>query len=196
MTNEDSMPFSPRFETALVYAAQVHASQVRKTTNIPYIIHLLAVASLVGDYGGDEDQVIAALLHDAPEDQGGEARLEDIRLRFGERVASIVAACSDTFEDPKPPWQNRKETYIKHLSTTPPDVLLVSAADKLHNARTIVADLRKSGDTVFERFTGKKEGTLWYYGALVEAFEARAITELTQELRRTVQEIQKLANGN
>jgi len=100
---------SPRFEAALLYATHVHAGQVRKATRIPYITHLLAVAASVAEHGGDEDRVIAALLHDAPEDQGGEGRLEDIRVRFGEAVARIVKACSDTFEDPKPPWRPRKE---------------------------------------------------------------------------------------
>lgn len=187
------MPYSPRFDEALLYASRVHANQERKVTGTPYIIHLLGVAAVAGDYGGDEDQVIAALLHDAPEDQGGRPQLEEIRRRFGERVGRIVEGCTDTFDDPKPPWRARKEAYIQHLASTPAEVLLVSASDKLCNARTIVADLRRAGDAVFERFKGKKDGTLWYYRAVTDALEARDRTPLTDELRRTVQEMHRLA---
>src|SRR5439155_17493639 len=133
------MPYSRRLQDALLYAAEVHVDQVRKGTDIPYVIHLLAVAALVGDYGGTEDQVIAALLHDAPEDQGGLARLEEIRQRFGDAVADIVQGCSDTFETPKPPWRKRKEDYLAHVKQAPMTIVLVSAADKVHNARTIVS---------------------------------------------------------
>ena len=187
------MPFSQRFQDALIYANETHAQQVRKVTGIPYIIHLLAVAAIVGDYGGTEDQVIAALLHDAPEDQGGKLRLEDIRKRFGDTVARIVDGCSDTLDSPKPPWRQRKEDYIKRLQTEPAEVLLVSAADKLHNARTIVADIRRHGDAAFERFTGKKDGTLWYYQEILRVLETRASLPLIEELRRTIQEMQRLA---
>jgi (p)ppGpp synthase/HD superfamily hydrolase len=179
---------SPRFEAALTYAVRVHAGQVRKATQVPYITHLLAVAALVGEYGGDEDQVIAALLHDAPEDQGGRMRLEEIRQQFGETVARIVEGCTDTVEDPKPPWRPRKEAYIEHLASARPEVLRVSSADKLHNARAIVADLRRSGESAFDRFNGKKEGTLWYYREIVLAFEAGRPEELTAEPRRTAAE--------
>lgn len=191
------MPYSPRFEEALVYANRVHAEQMRKGTEprTPYIIHLLSVAALVGDYGGDEDQVIAGLLHDAPEDQGGKPQLEEIRRRFGERVARIVEGCTDTFEDPKPPWRARKETYIQHLASVPPEVLVVSAADKLSNGRSIVADLRLHGDASFDRFKGKKDGTLWYYREVTRALEARGRTPLTDELRRTVHEMHRLSNS-
>src|SRR5262245_39191214 len=125
------MPYSPRFEEAFLHANRVHADQMRKVTQTPYVIHLLGVAALVGEYGGDEDQVIAALLHDAPEDQGGRAQLEEIHRTFGARVARIVEGCTDTFDDPKPPWRARKEAYIQHLATAPAEVLIVSAADKL-----------------------------------------------------------------
>lgn len=189
------MPYSQRFEDAFVYAARVHADQVRKGTGTPYVIHLLGVAVMVGEYGGDEDQVIAAFLHDAPEDQGGRPQLEEIRRRFGERVARIVEGCTDTFDDPKPPWRARKEAYIHHLASAPAEVLLVSAADKLCNARTIVADLRHDGDAVFDRFKGKKDGTLWYYREVTRALEARGPTALTDELRRTVQEMHRLAGS-
>jgi (p)ppGpp synthase/HD superfamily hydrolase len=187
---------SPRFQAALTYAVNVHAGQTRKATSIPYITHLLAVAALVGEHGGDEDQVIAALLHDAPEDQGGRARLDEIRASFGHRVAEIVEACTDTLDDPKPKWRPRKEAYIQHLAHAPAAALLVSAADKLHNTRAIVADLRRSGLSAFDRFNGKKDGTLWYYSELVRAFEARRQDELTAELRRTVAVMHRLASEN
>ena len=152
------MLLSPLFETAFLYATHVHAGQARKATGIPYITHLMAVAAIVAEYGGDEVQVIAALLHDAPEDQGGEGRLEDIRQRFGEDVARIVSACSDTFEDPKPPWWPRKEAYLKHLELAPTEVLLVSAADKLHNSRAIVADLRTGRALRLRQVHGREQG--------------------------------------
>jgi GTP pyrophosphokinase len=186
-------PFTHRLEEALVYAAQVHRDQFRKAAEVPYIIHLLGVAAIVGDYGGSEDQVIAALLHDAPEDQGGRERLEDIRRRFGENVARIVEGCTDTFETPKPAWRQRKERYIAHLRHAPAEVRLVSAADKLHNTRTIIEAVRQDGDAVFERFNGKKVGTLWYYPAIVEALEANGPHSLVAELRRAVNELLQLS---
>ncbi len=146
----------PRFDEALVYAADVHRDQRRKGTQTPYIAHLLHVAALVIEDGAlagelNEDEAIAALLHDAAEDQGGEERLADIRSRFGERVAEIVAACSDTFEDPKPPWRERKEAYIARLRTeTDRGILRVSAADKVHNCRAIVVDYRLLGDALVD----------------------------------------------
>lgn len=187
------MPYSARFEDALVYAARVHGAQTRKGTSVPYITHLLAVAAIVGEHGGSEDQVIAALLHDAPEDQGGETRLAEIRERFGSAVADIVHACSDTFETPKPPWRARKVAYLHHLLAAPAAALLVSAADKLHNAGTLVVDLRGRGESIFDRFSGKKDGTLWYYRAITEALEKRGKTPVTEELRRVVTELHRLA---
>ena len=182
-----------RWEKALVYASQIHALQERKGSGVPYVSHLLSVAALVLEYGGDEDQAIAALLHDAAEDQGGEARLADIRNRFGERVAAIVRACTDTTETPKPPWRPRKEAYIAHLSTCPPDALLVSAADKLHNARSILSDYRVCGASVFDRFTASQEETLWYYRELGDAFrQCAAPAALVAELERTVAELAAL----
>lgn len=195
------MPRSQRLEEALVYAAAVHADQHRKGGDIPYLTHLLAVAALVGEHGGTEDQFIAALLHDAPEDQGGRERLADIEARFGPAVARIVEACTDTFDDPKPPWRPRKEAYIAHLAHADPAALLVSAADKLHNARTLLEDLRESGVTAFDRFNGKQTGTLWYYRALVDAFRHRAevgldrgFTRLLNELDRIVQALHSLSD--
>ncbi len=187
------MTYGERFDDALIYASHVHGGQLRKGTVIPYITHLLAVASIVGENGGSEDEVVAALLHDAPEDQGGEARLRDIRVRFGAPVAEIVAGCSDTFEDPKPPWRARKEAYLAHLAETSDAVRLVSAADKLHNARAVLADFRAVGEELWDRFNGKRDGTLWYYRALVEAYEKAGSGPIVQELDRVVTELERRA---
>lgn len=179
----------------MIYAAQVHAGQTRKGSGIPYITHLMAAAGLVAEDGGDEDQVIAALLHDAPEDQGGRDRLEDIRVRFGEKIAAIVAACTDTYDEPKPPWQARKEAYLAELKSAPPEVLRVSAADKLHNSRSIVADLRAEGEAAFAKFQGKQVGTLWYYRTLAEVYQTRSPGPLAEEVARTVAEMHRLAHS-
>ena len=180
------MPYGEKLEEALGYAARVHRDQVRKGSSVPYVTHLLAVAAIVGENGGTEEEVIAALLHDAPEDQGGEARLAEIRERFGDEVADIVAGNTDTFEDPKPPWRERKEAYVAHVAHAPRSVRLVSAADKLHNARSVLADLRSLGEDLWPRFNGGKEGTLWYYRALVEAFETAGPDSIVEELDRVV----------
>ena len=187
------MAYTEKFEEALLYAARVHRDQTRKGTNIPYVTHLLGVAAIVGENGGTENEVVAALLHDAPEDQGGEARLEDIRERFGDEVAAIVAGNTDTFENPKPPWHERKEAYVAHVRNAPKSVRLVSAADKLHNARSVLADLRSVGDPLWQRFNGGREGTLWYYRALVEAFETAGSNPVVEELDRVVGELEHLA---
>ena len=187
------MSYGEKFEEALLYAARLHRDQTRKGTDTPYVTHLLAVASIVGENGGTEDETIAALLHDAPEDRGGKERLQDIRERFGDEVAEIVAGCTDTYEDPKPEWRPRKEAYVSHVATAPASVRLVSAADKLHNARSILADLRSSGDELWQRFNGGKEGTLWYYRALVEAFETAGSNPIVEELDRIVAEMERLS---
>ena len=157
---------SDRFDEALAYASRLHRDQRRKGTDIPYISHLMSVAALVLEHGGDEDQAIAALLHDAVEDQGGEPILEEIRLRYGDGVAKIVADCSDAWEEPKPPWRERKEAYLAKLPEKDAASLLVSLADKTHNARAILNDLRQIGDDIWDRFNGGKDGTIWYYEAL------------------------------
>jgi len=188
------MPLSERFADALVYATGLHAGQVRKGSGVPYIAHLLAVTALVLEYGGDEDTAIAALLHDAVEDQGGAATRGAIAARFGEPVAAIVDGCSDTDVVPKPPWQARKEAYIAHVAGAPPAVLLVSASDKLHNARSILADYRQVGEALWDRFTGSRAGTLWYYRALVAAYrQTAAPPALVDELDRTVSELERLS---
>jgi len=182
-----------QFTRAVGYAARLHAKQKRKGTERPYIGHLLGVASIVIEHGGDEDAVIAALLHDAVEDQGGLPRLREIRHKFGARVARIVDGCTDSYTDPKPPWRACKIKYLAHLPNAPADVRLVSAADKLHNAREILADYRQVGEAVWNRFTGGKDGMLWYYRALVEAFRSAGSNALVEELDRAVTELQRLA---
>jgi GTP pyrophosphokinase len=184
---------TPRFETALAFAARLHASQRRKGTDVPYVAHLLAVTALVLEHGGDEDEAIAALLHDAVEDQGGAATRDMIARLFGERVAAIVEGCSDTDVTPKPPWRPRKEAYIAHVRTASRSVRLVSAADKLHNARSTLTDLHAIGDEIWSRFTGGKEGTLWYYRALLDAYREAGNSALLDELDRVVTEIERLA---
>jgi GTP pyrophosphokinase len=188
------MKLSRKFEEALVYASVVHGGQTRKATGIPYIAHLLGVASIAFEYGADEDEGIGALLHDAAEDAGGAARMEDIRVRFGEKVATIVEGCTDTLETPKPPWRERKEKYLAHLKETDASTQLVSAADKLFNTRTILRELRQRGDAVWARFSGGKKDRLWYYRALVTAFRQHGDHNgLINELDRVVNEIEKLA---
>jgi GTP pyrophosphokinase len=183
----------PRFEEALAYAARLHACQVRKGTRIPYVAHLLSVSALVLEDGGDEDQAIAALLHDAVEDQGGRPQLQQIRRRFGERVAAIVEGCTDADEIPKPPWRARKEAYLAHLRTADPAVRRVSVADKLHNARAILADYRLVGDALWERFSGGRYGVLWYYRALADIHLDVTAGPLADELGRVVAEMERLA---
>jgi (p)ppGpp synthase/HD superfamily hydrolase len=186
------MAYSQRFEDALVLAHQLHADQTRKGTMTPYIGHLLAVTAIVIENGGTEDEVIAALLHDAIEDAGGDSVRGLLREHFGENVLEIVEGLTDTDQTPKPPWRKRKEDYIAHLSHAAPSVLLVSLADKIHNAQSILRDVRNEGDSVWKRFTGDKEGSLWYYRSLIEAFRARAqFTPLVDELGYIVAELEQ-----
>ena len=182
-----------RFEDALLYATHLHADQVRKGSAIPYISHLLAVAALTIEYGGSEDEAIAALLHDAVEDQGGAETRNEILRRFGPAVTAIVDGCTDTDEDPKPPWRERKEAYIRHLQTAQGRVRLVSACDKLHNARSLAKDYRACGEALWSRFSGGREGTLWYYRAIVTALRSVENSPLIDELERAVAELETLA---
>jgi (p)ppGpp synthase/HD superfamily hydrolase len=187
------MKVSPKFEDALIYATQAHRNQTRKKTGVPYIAHILGVTAIALEYGANETEAIAALFHDTVEDCGGAERLLDIRKRFGDDVAKIVDGCTDTDQVPKPPWLERKRSYLAHLKDSDSSTLLVSASDKLHNTRAILADLRRHGPVVFERFSGKKEGTLWYYRALVTAFRQHEYdADLIDELDRVVTEIEKL----
>lgn len=187
------MNLTPKFEQALHYAVLVHAGQLRKETEIPYLAHLLGVASIALEYGANEDEAIGALLHDAGEDAGGDGRIADIRQRFGDAVADIVQGCTDTVTQPKPDWKPRKVAYIAHVVTASHSVRLVSTSDKLHNARSILRDYRQEGEKLWSRFTGKKEGTLWYYRSLVNAFQQVERNELNEELDRAVSELEQLA---
>lgn len=188
---------SPRFTDGLTYAATLHARQVRKGTSIPYVAHLLGVNVLVLEDGGDEDEAIAALLHDAVEDQGGPPTLAEIRRRYGDHVAAIVEGCSDTDVTPKPPWRERKERYLAHIKGAPPEVRRVSLADKLHNARAILADYRQVGDGLWSRFNAPRDEILWYYRSLVTAFrEAGTTSPMLDEMDRVVSEVERISAAN
>ncbi len=167
---------------------------MRKRTARPYIGHLLSVTSVVIEYGGDEEMAIAALLHDAVEDQGGLPRLREIRKKFGKRVAHIVDGCTDSYIEPKPPWMDRKRAYVRRVAAESAEVRLVSAADKLSNVRETLHDVRVYGNSVFERFAGKKEGTLWYYRALVTEFRKAGKRPLIDELDRVVTELESVTS--
>ena len=181
---------SPRFEDALTLAARLHAGQLRKGTRIPYVAHLLGVAGLALEHGADEDEAIAALLHDAVEDQ--DLRPAELRRRFGQRVTEIVLGCTDARARPKPPWRKRKERYLRHLTHASPSVRLVSGCDKLHNARAILGDYRAHGERLWKRFSGRREGTLWYYREVVRRLRAHRTTPLVAELARVVAELEEL----
>ena len=181
-----------RFDDALGYALRLHRKQRRKGKNVPYAAHLLGTAGTVLDFGGDEAQAIAALLHDAAEDHGGRERLEEIRERFGRAVAAMVEDCTDTFEKKKPEWKPRKQAYVASLPGKDRRSLLVSAADKLDNARAIVADLREAGPSTLDRFSGKRD-TVWYFQELVKTFNELEIGALAAELDATVKEMVALA---
>lgn len=185
---------SPRFEQALHYACVVHAGQVRKGTTVPYLSHLLSVTGLALEFGADEDEAIAALLHDVVEDAGGKSRAADVRQRFGDRVADIVAGCTDANTHPKPPWRERKEAYIDGLQSKLPSAAFVSCCDKLHNARSIVSDLRQHGDRVWQKFAGGKDGSLWYYTTLCDKYKQLEVCPpLLEELERTLAVMLELA---
>ncbi|WP_416228435.1 HD domain-containing protein [Qipengyuania sp. ASV99] len=195
MTDTAIPLLTTRFDDALVYASTAHRTQLRKGGAVPYLAHLLGVAAIALENGADEDQAIAALLHDAVEDQGGKARLEDIRARFGERVAQIVDHCTDSDVEPKPAWRPRKEAYIASLRSKPVASLEVSIADKTHNAAAINTDLRAHGDPVWDRFTGKKAGTLWYYRSLADVFAELVPGTASARFEREVAEMEQLAGG-
>lgn len=193
-SSRGKLALSNRFIEALSYAARIHSRQLRKRIGRPYIGHLLSVISIVFEYGGDEEMAIAALLHDAVEDQGGLPRLREIRKKFGARVARIVDGCTDAYSEPKPPWRERKRAYIDRVLHETPDVRMVSAADKLSNARETLYEFRVHGDRVFEKFTGKKSGTLWYYRELIKAFRDAAGNPLIDELDCVVTELESIAS--
>lgn len=186
------------YTRAVDLARTIH-TETRKDTTIPYLAHLLSVSALVLEHGGTQDQAIAALLHDSAEDHGGHERLDQIRAEFGETVANIVRACSDSLTEgktDKQPWWPRKVAYLAQVASAPPEALLVSAADKLHNSRSILGDYRALDDELWARFnpTAGRVGSLWYYTKLVEILgerlvEPAAASELVAELRRTVEAI-------
>jgi (p)ppGpp synthase/HD superfamily hydrolase len=187
--------YGPRFLRALDAAARMHAAQVRKPTEIPYLTHLVGTYAIAAEYGADEDESIAALLHDAIEDVQPTDEARRVVASFGERVLAIVEACTDADTHPKPPWRERKQRYVAHLADADASVLLVSASDKLHNARSIVRDLRGVGAATWDRFTASRDEVLWYYGALVAAFRANPAHQpaLIDELERVVGEMQRLS---
>lgn len=197
MSSKDSKTsfLTERFEDALVYANHLHAEQMRKRSQVPYIAHLLGVTSLVLEDGGGEDEAIAALLHDAVEDQGGLSTLEEIRQRYGTGVAEIVIAVTDAYTDPKPPWRARKEKYIASIRTASPQALRVSLADKVYNARATLRDIRKEGESGWDRFNGGKEGALWYYRQLIAEFGKHGSRDLLQELIRIVDQLEQVSSN-
>jgi (p)ppGpp synthase/HD superfamily hydrolase len=198
----DTPLLTRRFDEALLMASEHHRRQLRKGTDVPYVAHLLGVASLALEMGASEDEAIGALLHDLVEDGGGEEGLERIRAAFGDDVARIVLTNSDSTSAEKAPWTERKEAYIAAIAHKAPDELLVSLADKLHNARAILLDLRTHGDDLWARFkAGEGDSVRWYYRGLHEAFARRAddlgdrARPGLEELGRTVDEIDRVAAG-
>ena len=196
------IPLSIRFDHALLFAAQVHRNQDRKKSGIPYISHLLGVASIVLDYGGDEGMAIAALLHDAVEDHGGRPMLKVIEQIFGTRVAHIVDGCTDSYaEDPqqKEDWEKRKQRYLRRVRHEDAQTRFVSAADKLYNVRAVLRDLRYHGDSTFARFSAPKAKIIWYYRSLVTAYRAGGVTPrlkpLLNDLDRVVTEVERLSGS-
>lgn len=195
LRTQRKIELGPRFLRAFVFAAEKHSGQTRKASTIPYIAHLMGVASLVLEAGGDEDLAIAALLHDVVEDCGGAPMLKEVRRRFGKRVAKVVDGCTDADTYPKPPWRERKEKYIRHLKAADADTRLVSAADKLNNVRSILSDYRALGESVWSRFNGGREGTLWYYRTLRDQFLRHKRNRITRDLELAVNELDSLAGG-
>ena len=191
----DDTLLTERFEDALIYSNKLHAGQLRKGSQVPYIAHLLGVAGLVLEDGGDEDEAIAALLHDAVEDQGGLGTLNEIRMRYGSLVAEIVLSVSDAYEDPKPPWRERKENYIASIRTADLSAIRVSLADKVYNARATLMDIEQEGESGWSRFNGGKDGTLWYYHQLIGSYRERGSSKLLQVLIRVIGELDEISEG-
>ena len=196
VTRKRSIKLGSRFLRAFLFAAEKHKGQTRKASTIPYIAHLMGVASLVLEAGGDEDLAIAALLHDVVEDCGGAPMLKEVRRRFRQRVAKVVDGCTDADTYPKPPWRERKEKYLRHLKTADADTRLVSAADKLNNVRSILSDYRAVGESAWSRFNGGREGTLWYYRTLLDIFLQHKRNRITRDLELAVMELESLAERN
>lgn len=181
-----------RFETALIMAHRLHRSQERKGSPIPYISHLMSVAALVLEESGTEDEAIAALLHDAIEDQGGDETRTLLRETFGDRVCAIIDGCTECEEQPKPAWRERKERHLVQLVNATPSVLRVTIADKLHNIRSLLADYDRMGEAIWERFGGRKVGTLWYYREMLEQLRTASDSSSLGELARLVDRLEQL----
>jgi (p)ppGpp synthase/HD superfamily hydrolase len=190
------MTLTPRFSDALVFACQLHAEQRRKLSDSPYIAHLLRVAGIVLEHGGGEDEAIAALLHDAIEDQGGAVARAAIQERFGQAIADLVDECSDTDQTPKPPWRERKQSYLEHLEAASPSARRISAADKLDNVRSLVQGYRRHGESLWEHFRGGRNGTLWYHRSVVDLLKRATPGPLVDELERSVTELEALVGNN
>jgi (p)ppGpp synthase/HD superfamily hydrolase len=184
---------SPLFEEALLFASKAHASQMRKSSDVPYIAHILGVTALVLEDGGSETEAIAALLHDAAEDQGGNEMLETIRLKFGEKVAQIVLECSDTLETPKPDWKKRKRNHLDSLQNALPETIRIIMADKLYNSRTLLRGLHEHGSSIWKNFNGDRDGTLWYYKQMLVLLREKIDSSQLIELEKNILEIEKIA---
>jgi (p)ppGpp synthase/HD superfamily hydrolase len=194
MDLQPSVQLSIQYYRAFEYANQWHRDQARKSTTLPYILHPMGVASLVLEAGGDEEQAIAALLHDVPEDCGGEIRLTEILEMFGPRVEAMVRGCSDSLvaeKEDKAPWRERKQAHIDHVATSDMDTLIVTAADKVHNGRAIATDLQTIGDKVWDRFNASRDDIIWYYSTFYSALEERGVTKALLNPLLTAIEIMK-----
>lgn len=192
MAKKLEQSLTSKFDDALLYASQLHREQARKGTQIPYISHLLAVSAFVLEYGGTEAQAIAALLHDAVEDCGGEPVLTEIKVRFGSEVAEIVESCTDSFEaGPKRDWRERKVAYLEHLQESDTASLLVVAADKLHNLLSIHRDLSHEGSGVWLRFNAGPNDQIWYYDSIVEILKARLDNPIVSALEQTLTNVRR-----
>jgi len=187
------MELSGKFDEAMVYCNAVHAAQTRKKTGMPRIAHLLVVAGTVLEHGGSEEEAIAALLHDAVEDAGGSERLADIGRRFGDVVAGIVEGCSEKTGEKERPWRERKAAFVQQLASASSSVRLIAMADKLHNGRALLRKLREEGELAWAPYTGKKEGTIWYYRTFLEAMRGKEPSALIEELDEVVQAVERLA---
>ncbi len=187
------MALSARFGEALLLAHELHGEQLRKGSDVPYLAHLLAVAAIALEHGASEDEAIAALLHDAIEDQGGAATAAEIERRFGPDVLAIVQGCTDTDQTPKPPWRARKEAYLARLPAETHSTRLICAADKLHNVRSLLDDYQRLGEQLWSLFSGCRAGTLWYYRSVADSLHASDDRPLTRQLLQAVAELERLA---
>lgn len=191
-----STTIAEKFELALVYATRLHAKQIRKVDGTPYIAHLLSVAALILEAGGNETEAIAGLLHDSLEDQGGPQTQVEISQQFGAEVLEIIKGCTESEELPKPPWMERKQRYLYQLQNASPSVRLVSLADKLHNARSLLASLHQHGEEVWTYFPVGKESSLWFYQALLPIYRTTNHNSMVQEFERVLFELQSISSIN